>query len=110
MSVREQLPPLIITFLVVDIIAVGLRVWIRTHVKKSFGYDDCALCIALVGFILLAILAFICLNYGYGSSEILPGYNVILAAKLLPVYLLKGIQISRKLKVSVMILLGLGVV
>lgn len=48
MSAREQLPPLIITFLVVDIIAVALRIWIRTHIKKSFGFDDGALCIALV--------------------------------------------------------------
>lgn len=48
MSARDQVPPLIITFLVVDIIAVGLRVWIRTYIKKSFGYDDCALCVALV--------------------------------------------------------------
>lgn len=48
MSVREQLPPLIITFLVVDVIAVGLRVWIRVRIKRSFGYDDMALCTALV--------------------------------------------------------------
>ncbi|ROW02929.1 hypothetical protein VSDG_01719 [Cytospora chrysosperma] len=209
MSAREQLPPLIITFLVVDIIAVALRIWIRTHIKKSFGFDDGALCIALLGFILLAILSLICLSYGYGATEMLPGYNAILGAKyflivqlvymitlyvsklsvglvlyrlaearkairislmvsmvvltiwttvtvltislqcrplaaawgegtgtcvsgevisntgysfssmdiatswfyaLLPIYLLKGIQISRKLKASVLILLGLGVV
>lgn len=48
MSARDQLPPLIITFLAVDVVAVGLRVWIRTHIKKSFGFDDGALCIALV--------------------------------------------------------------
>lgn len=48
MSPRGQLPPLIITFLVVNIIAVGLRVWIRVHIRRSFGVDDSALCLSLV--------------------------------------------------------------
>ncbi|KUI71670.1 hypothetical protein VM1G_07091 [Cytospora mali] len=81
MAVRDELPPLMITFLVVDTIAVGLRVWIRTYLKRSFWYDDWALCLSLVGFILLSTLAFICLAYGFGATEMLPGYNPILASK-----------------------------
>ncbi|ROW15875.1 hypothetical protein VPNG_02632 [Cytospora leucostoma] len=81
MSPRDQLPPLIITFLVVNIIAVGLRVWIRIHIKRSFGVDDAALCLSLIAFILLAILAFICLGYGYGATDERPGYNLMLGVK-----------------------------
>lgn len=37
-----------------------------------------------LGFILLTILSMICLGYGYGATEMLPSYNAVLAAKVIP--------------------------
>lgn len=47
-SARDQLPPAIYTFLVVNAIAVGLRVFVRTRLSKSFSYDDWAMLLAFV--------------------------------------------------------------
>lgn len=36
-----------------------------------------------LGFVILAILAFICLSYGYGATVMLQGFDPILAAKVI---------------------------
>lgn len=47
MGLRDAYYPLVITCLVVDGIAVGLRVWARS-IKKAAGYDDFAMILSLV--------------------------------------------------------------
>lgn len=48
MSLADKLFALMIGALVIDTIAVSLRIWIRTAVLGSFGYDDTAVCIGFV--------------------------------------------------------------
>ncbi len=45
---RDSLPPAIYVFLVLNTLAVGLRVYVRIWMSKSFGYDDCAMVTAFV--------------------------------------------------------------
>jgi hypothetical protein len=47
MGVRDTYFPLVIACLVVDGVAVGLRLWVRS-VKKAIGYDDIAMFLSLV--------------------------------------------------------------
>ncbi|KAI1297365.1 hypothetical protein F5Y03DRAFT_282365 [Xylaria venustula] len=73
---RDSLPPAIYTFLVLDILAVGLRVFVRKYISKSFGYDDYAMCLACVGFITLCSLTLVSLTHGYGDAVQKPWYSV----------------------------------
>jgi hypothetical protein len=45
---RDSIPPAIYTFLALNTLAVGLRVYVRTCMSKSFGYDDYAMVVAFV--------------------------------------------------------------
>lgn len=45
---RDSLPPAIYTFIVLNTLAVGLRVFVRSCMSKSFGYDDYAMVVAYV--------------------------------------------------------------
>lgn len=49
MGVADKLFALIIAALVIDTIAISLRIWIRINVLGSFGYDDTAISIGFVG-------------------------------------------------------------
>ncbi|KAF2970417.1 hypothetical protein GQX73_g3156 [Xylaria multiplex] len=73
---RDSLPPAIYTFIVLNTIAVGLRIFVRTCMSKSFGYDDYAMVVAFVGFITLCSLTLVSLSNGYGDVEVKPKYNV----------------------------------
>lgn len=48
MWARESLPPVMIIFLVLNTIAVGLRVYVRYFMTKAFSYDDWAMVVAFV--------------------------------------------------------------
>jgi hypothetical protein len=48
MWARDSITPAMITFLVLNTITVGLRVYVRTAISKSFGYDDIAMLVAFV--------------------------------------------------------------
>ncbi|KAI0541702.1 hypothetical protein GGR58DRAFT_455868 [Xylaria digitata] len=73
---RDSLPPAIYTFIVLNSIAVGLRIFVRTCMSKSFGYDDIAMVVAFGGFITLCALTLVSLKNGYGDIELKPQYNV----------------------------------
>ncbi|KAI1428012.1 hypothetical protein F5Y12DRAFT_711645 [Xylaria sp. FL1777] len=73
---RDSLPPAIYTFLALNAIAVGLRIFVRTRMSKAFGYDDYAMVVAFAGFITLCSLTLVSLRNGYGDAEVKPGYNV----------------------------------
>lgn len=47
MSPRDSYYPVVLVFVVLDSIAVALRLWVR-HVKSAIGYDDLALAVSLV--------------------------------------------------------------
>lgn len=52
MWARESIPPVVIIFLVLNTIAVGLRVYVRNFLTKAFSYDDYAMLVAFVSLIL----------------------------------------------------------
>lgn len=43
MWAREAIQPAMIAFLAANTLCVGLRVYVRTVISKSFGYDDYAM-------------------------------------------------------------------
>ncbi|KAJ3578122.1 hypothetical protein NPX13_g2441 [Xylaria arbuscula] len=79
---RDSLPPAIYTFLVLNSIAVGLRVFVRIFMSKSFGYDDYAMCVAFGGFVTLCSLTLVSLGYGYGDASVKAQYNVSEATRV----------------------------
>jgi hypothetical protein len=48
MWAREAIQPAMIVFLAVNLVCVGLRVYVRTVISKSFSYDDYAMVLAFV--------------------------------------------------------------
>lgn len=50
MGAREDLAAVMIFFLVLDGIVLGLRIFVRTYVNRSLGYDDYTMAIAYVSF------------------------------------------------------------
>ncbi|KAI1269506.1 hypothetical protein F5Y18DRAFT_370316 [Xylariaceae sp. FL1019] len=66
---RDSLPPAIYTFIVLNSVAVGLRVYVRTCISKSFGYDDIAMVVAFAGYVSLAGLTLTSLEAGYGAEK-----------------------------------------
>ncbi|KAI0890748.1 uncharacterized protein GGS22DRAFT_194645 [Annulohypoxylon maeteangense] len=105
MWARDSLPPAMIVFLVLDIIAVGLRIFVRTHMSKSFGYDDWAMSIALAGYIVLCALTFISLENGYGADTVEPGWDVQKGVKFFVASTLAYVIVVFIAKVSVALVL-----
>jgi hypothetical protein len=54
MWAHDSIGPVMIAFLVLNTIAVGLRVYVRSFMTKSFSYDDWAMLFAFVSSPLLA--------------------------------------------------------
>ncbi|KAI0543069.1 hypothetical protein GGR58DRAFT_7791 [Xylaria digitata] len=76
MSYRESLMAAAILFLVLDSIVVFLRVYVRTRViTRGFGWDDFALCLTYIGFVISIGLGFAAMQYGYAAEDIQPWYN-----------------------------------
>ncbi|KAI1412485.1 hypothetical protein F5Y13DRAFT_162794 [Hypoxylon sp. FL1857] len=105
MWARDSLPPAMITFLVLDVIAVGLRTFVRTRMSKSFGYDDWAMCGALVGYITLCALTFVSIGNGYGADEMRPEWNPVTAVKFFVASTLAYVIVVYVAKVSVALVL-----
>ncbi|KAI2631675.1 hypothetical protein GGS21DRAFT_522619 [Xylaria nigripes] len=78
---RDSLPPAIYTFLVLNTIAVGLRIYVRTCISKSLGYDDYAMVVAFFGFVTLCSLTLVSLANGYGDTVVRSEYNVMEAVR-----------------------------
>ncbi|KAI0842736.1 hypothetical protein F5Y06DRAFT_72219 [Hypoxylon sp. FL0890] len=105
MWARDSLPPAMITFLVLDVIAVGLRAFVRTRMSKSFGYDDWAMCGALVGYITLCTLTFVSIGNGYGADEVRPEWNPVTAVKFFVASTLAYVIVVYIAKISVALVL-----
>ncbi|KAI1134060.1 hypothetical protein F5Y05DRAFT_399992 [Hypoxylon sp. FL0543] len=105
MWAAESLPPAMYTFIVLDVIAVGLRTFVRTRMSKSFGYDDWAMCGALIGYITLCVLTFVSINNGYGSDEVKPEWNPVTAVKFFVASTLAYVIVVYVAKISVALVL-----
>ncbi|KAF4954605.1 hypothetical protein FSARC_12045 [Fusarium sarcochroum] len=79
MGLRDNSYPLVITCLVVDGVAVGLRLWART-IKKAMGYDDVAMIFSLIGFIVFCAMELQAIRYGIGATAMKAGFDPIKAA------------------------------
>ncbi|EXK80666.1 hypothetical protein FOQG_14803 [Fusarium oxysporum f. sp. raphani 54005] len=79
MGLRDAYYPLVIASLVIDGIAVGLRLWARS-IKKAIGYDDIAMMFSLVGFIIFCAMEVQAIRYGIGATTIEPDFDLTKAA------------------------------
>ncbi|TGJ78596.1 hypothetical protein E0Z10_g10170 [Xylaria hypoxylon] len=75
MSHRESLFAAAVLFLVLDSIVVFLRVYVRTKVITSFGWDDFVLCLTYVGFVISHGFGFSAMHYGYAADDVQPWYD-----------------------------------
>ncbi|CAI6334544.1 unnamed protein product [Periconia digitata] len=104
MWAREILKAIIIAFLTLDSISVGLRVYVRAWLSKSFGYDDWALILAYGGFVALCITTSISLRAGYGSQDLNSDLEVT-AVKFFIISTLEYVLIVFVAKISVALVL-----
>ncbi|KAF4991516.1 hypothetical protein FGRMN_7760 [Fusarium graminum] len=57
------------TLLVASVLALGMRVYVRVRLVKSFGLDDWCMCFALVTFLLFCFSALMGVRYGTGRHR-----------------------------------------
>ncbi|KAI0458641.1 hypothetical protein F5B21DRAFT_458874 [Xylaria acuta] len=74
-SHRDSLFAAAVVFLVLNSIVVFARVYVRTRVVRSFGWDDFVLCLTYVGFVISLGLGFAAMHYGYAADDVQPWYN-----------------------------------
>ncbi|KAF5007780.1 hypothetical protein FDECE_5904 [Fusarium decemcellulare] len=79
MAVRDSYYPVVISFLVIDGFAVGLRFWAR-GIKKAIGYDDITMAFSLVGFIVFCAMELEAVRYGIGATTLEDGFDMTKAA------------------------------
>ncbi|KAF5703639.1 integral membrane protein [Fusarium mundagurra] len=82
MSLRDTFYPLVISSLVIDGVAVGLRIWARS-IKKAIGFDDTAMIFALLGFLIFCVMELQAIEYGIGARTMEPGFDLTKAAMVL---------------------------
>ncbi|KAI1173288.1 hypothetical protein F4777DRAFT_581075 [Nemania sp. FL0916] len=74
MSAHHDLFAVVIAGLVVNSLAVILRIWIRIS-KRSFGYDDAVLFASFIAYVVSGALTLTTLHYGYGVSSVQPWFD-----------------------------------
>ncbi|KAL6793127.1 hypothetical protein V8C40DRAFT_237865 [Trichoderma camerunense] len=104
MSPRDSFWSVMVAFVVINSVTVGLRLWLRIT-SGSFGYDDWATCVAFGVFVVFCAFEFQALGYGYGATEMLPGYNPILAAEFFVIAQLLYLVAQLAAKISVALVL-----
>ncbi|KAI5921295.1 hypothetical protein F4810DRAFT_679234 [Camillea tinctor] len=67
MDAAESLFRVVVSALVLDTLAFGLRILVRTRLQGSLGYDDAVMAIGFVGYIILSAFTFLSLDWGFGS-------------------------------------------
>ncbi|CAG9998584.1 unnamed protein product [Clonostachys byssicola] len=105
MWARDSIQPAMIVFLAVNTLCVGLRVYVRTMLSKSFGYDDYAMVLAHAGFIILCTCTFISVKAGYGDDAPNPDYDVVTAVKFFVISTIEYVILVFVAKVSVALVL-----
>lgn len=81
MAVRDAYYSLGITLVVVDGLAVAMRIWAR-KVKGSIGYDDYTMGVTFIGFLVFVSLMLRAVDFGLGAHEMEPHYDMMRAAKV----------------------------
>lgn len=79
MSVTDPYYPLIITFLVLNILVVGLRVYTRVW-TQSLGYDDALILLSLASFIVFGVFELQAVYYGLAATDVKPQYDALKSA------------------------------
>ncbi|KAH7126520.1 hypothetical protein B0J13DRAFT_646635 [Dactylonectria estremocensis] len=79
MTARNSYYPTVITFLVVDGVAVGLRFWAR-GIKRAVGYDDVTMAVSLIGFTIFCVIELQAIDYGIGATTIEEDFDLVKAA------------------------------
>ncbi|KAI1252813.1 hypothetical protein MGN70_005019 [Eutypa lata] len=77
MGARDSIFNSLVAFLVLNSTAIGLRIWVRTAITNSFGYDDIAMCIAYYS----PHLSLLHWLDGYGATDTNPDYDPTLEGK-----------------------------
>lgn len=57
-----------VIFLAISLVAVSLRIFVRTHVVKAFGKDDVFMLLAMILNLAFAICGIIGVKYGMGRK------------------------------------------
>jgi hypothetical protein len=94
-----------IVFLAVNCVCVGLRVYVRTVISKSFSYDDYAMILAFAGFVVLCACTFVSIKAGYADDQPNPAYDVVTAVKFFVISTIEYVIVVFIAKVSVALVL-----
>ncbi|CAN8101567.1 unnamed protein product [Discula destructiva] len=67
-SFKNCLMAVMITLIAANTLAIGLRVWVRTRLMKVYGWDDLALVIAYLGFLIGCGFGFATIYFGFAAD------------------------------------------
>ncbi|KAL7621182.1 hypothetical protein AAE478_008499 [Parahypoxylon ruwenzoriense] len=83
-SHRDDLIAAMSVFLIVDAAVVAARLYVRIKMlTRGFGWDDVALCLTYIGFIISCSMGFTSMRYGYAAEDEQPYYNKTKATQFL---------------------------
>ncbi|KAI0512926.1 hypothetical protein F5B22DRAFT_637513 [Xylaria bambusicola] len=102
---QTTLTILVIVFLVLNYIGVGLRVFVRVVINKSFSYDDWAMLASLAGYSGMCATLLSAMIYGFGAKNPQPWYDLIKAAQSMFAFQLVYVVAAYLCKVSVALVL-----
>lgn len=73
---RDSIIAALVTLLLLDGAAVGARLYTRTRiVTRGFGWDDAALCLTYLGFVLVCVTCWTSMGYGFAAEDDQPYYD-----------------------------------
>ncbi|PSR83430.1 hypothetical protein BD289DRAFT_353427, partial [Coniella lustricola] len=68
----ENMVAAMVAFLVVNLIIVGLRCYVRLWLAKAYGADDLFLVLAYLGYVAACVMGFISIHYGFTQEVYQP--------------------------------------
>ncbi|KAK7936138.1 hypothetical protein PG985_001633 [Apiospora marii] len=93
------------TFLVVNFLALGLRMYVRAFINKGFGYDDIMLCLGYLVYGVLCAMTIASIQFGYGATDARPQYDPVKATQFFFASLLAYLLAAWAVKTSVALVL-----
>ncbi|KAK7963381.1 hypothetical protein PG988_010355 [Apiospora saccharicola] len=105
MASTDSLFAAMITFLVVNFLALGLRIYVRAYINKGFGYDDIMLCLGYLVYGVLCAMCITAIQFGYGATDVKPRYDTIKATQFFFASLLAYLIAAWAVKNSVALVL-----
>ncbi|KAF3764195.1 hypothetical protein M406DRAFT_71243 [Cryphonectria parasitica EP155] len=64
-----------VTFIIVNLIAVSMRMYVRLWLVKAFGLDDFFLLLSFLGYITACIMGFVSIHYGFAEDVYRPWFD-----------------------------------